>query len=524
MISLAMLLLIALGINQVFKITSDTIGTGLALGDAVRAQRALRTTLASDFEGTPTSSTDGILRASEQPAILIHAMRAAAFANRAEEQGDRDYDPAAAPGVREDAILTIDLDGRDSDGNGNIEGDLNVPGEIIPYSATNSRNHRVDVLSFFARGEYQRQTGNDGELVSRNMVATGAWIWLGHLAMYKGSGSLDSRVNFPPPGGLNFAQNPRNFYSGDWTLGRMAILLIDPRPSYTGVILDGSQPARRQSFIQRTWQDVFESPDNASPLTDNSEENDDATLRIPSGRARKTMQQARFDLAGADVALMRERIAACEASGSNWFNGMLSRNHTRFFGNSLPTRPLSSADAAGMSPILLTGCTQFIVEYAGDFVTQASDGSVTSAVPDRASGSEVIDFVVTNGVRGIRWYGFPRDVNGDGAIPGTAAGVNGLNVVSSPDVVPLRDLLALAGAPSAPFERNIATSLPTTRTNYVANLRRDDSYMVAWSPDQLTGANARPPSLIRIIVTVADPSGRLQEGITQEYVFKVPTD
>jgi hypothetical protein len=89
--------------------------------------------------------------------------------------------------------------------------------------------------------------------------------------------------------------------------------------------------------------------------------------------------------------------------------------------------PLTSAMIAQMSPALLQHCSQFIVEYAGDYLQQ--DGP-TSATPGQLTGQITgigpdgqIDYVITTvpdttsptgyrQTKRIRWYGMPRSTNG----------------------------------------------------------------------------------------------------------------
>ena len=97
----------------------------------------------------------------------------------------------------------------------------------------------------------------------------------------------------------------------------------------------------------------------------------------------------------------------------------------------------------------MPACSQFAVEFAGDFVTQNGLGHVTALVPDGTT-----DFLVTaQGGYVTRWYGLPRDVDDNGRIwlrdpawgpvpPQTAL------LIESPDVLPLRDIY-LAFDPTA---------------------------------------------------------------------------
>src|SRR6185436_16624461 len=137
----------------------------------------------------------------------------------------------------------------------------------------------------------------------------------------------------------------------------------------------------------------------------------------------------------------------------------------------------------------------------------------------------------TTWVKRIRWYGLPRDVNGDGAIT-----IN--------DVVPLTDVMGYyfgtwfipAGAgpsdlPWAPWEKSWPT--PTLQSaglkdtnipkrtkekfwqqNYGLfpnNSAQAFNYVCAWHNDA--------PPLIRILVKIDDPTGRLQDGQWYEYIF-----
>jgi hypothetical protein len=172
-----------------------------------------------------------------------------------------------------------------------------------------------------------------------------------------------------------------------------------------------------------------------------------------------------------------------------------------------------SAQMAFAAPIFLSGATQFVVEYAGDFMTQGSDdptvatyGDFTGTDPDGE-----IDFIVDRSadpnppnnpqtwVRQIRWYGLPRDSTGDGGF----------------DVRPLWTLRApvLGGTPDfethrASFERNWYLTPPHTADNPYR-------YECVWGPgDPL-------PKMIRVIIVLEDRNDRLATPQRFEYVFDV---
>jgi hypothetical protein len=209
----------------------------------------------------------------------------------------------------------------------------------------------------------------------------------------------------------------------------------------------------------------------------------------------------------------------------------------------LGNKALTSASMARIAPMMVRGCSQFIVEYAGDYLAQTpATGAVTGACVtaagayNTAAGAtdgeiDYIPSVIATGPRQIRWYGLPRDIDGDGRIP------TGNLARNSPDVLPLRDVLAAYGiaAPGAPFEHFVppagVTVNPTltARADYAsttAGMQSNEYYTVGWASGTGSGATASDlkyrPKLIRITMVIDDPAGRLGEGKTFEYVFKVP--
>ena len=185
-------------------------------------------------------------------------------------------------------------------------------------------------------------------------------------------------------------------------------------------------------------------------------------------------------------------------------------------------------------PAFMPNCTQFAVEFAGDFVTQdptfgATLGNVIGNTPDGT-----IDYVVDNGAFRTRWYGFPRNIHGLLRIQGYTAGITN-NMM--PDVVPLRDVLASGGfmAPT-PMERdlpplasgeavdggNYAYVNPATGASFLAPT---DFYRCAWGPaEQIPPPGATQnlmPKMIRFVMTVEDPGGKVPGGQTVEYVFRL---
>jgi hypothetical protein len=209
---------------------------------------------------------------------------------------------------------------------------------------------------------------------------------------------------------------------------------------------------------------------------------------------------------------------------------------------------------AAVAPIFLQHCSQFIVEYAGDYLTQDNNpynadgsanlnygnvGTVTNpttkvvAPVNGAQGDGVVDFVIdptskannpTNPglwIRKIRWYGFPRDTNGDGAID------------LQDDVVPLRDVLQAAvpngagQAPTAatamaPWEAFNDLAIPSGG-NYVGYTNTDAQYLCSWGSETVyplaSGTSNGLPRMLRITLALDDPNGRLAAPQIYEYVI-----
>jgi hypothetical protein len=188
-----------------------------------------------------------------------------------------------------------------------------------------------------------------------------------------------------------------------------------------------------------------------------------------------------------------------------------------------------SASAAQTTPIFVRGCTQFIVEFAGDYARQdPATGQFQAAGQDGQ-----IDFIVdqptsdpATWTRRIRWYGFPRDV--------CSASKSGQDIPGAPvpdgqitqfDVVPVSWYLGVNNRQT--FERSVPTNpgLPmtqmpfnTTGVNYLP-VMVSPAYICAWGPD--VPANLRP-KLIRITIAIDEPTGRLNTEQTYEFIYALP--
>lgn len=510
MVSIAIVLVLILGVNTVFKIASDAVGAGDAYSTASRDNRSVQSVIASDFRSMVVEGA---------PFIVITSAVQPAFRNSPDQQADRDFNPNL-PGIlqQQPAILTVDNNGDGREGAS--------PGETISPAYYNHRNHRVDGITFFASGVFRRQTGDVGQFVSPR-TSYEAFIHYGHLRLHDGTANTihDSTTGtngdgaYPNPGirprAAAAEPNPYNFFATDWVLGRSQVLLVEGMvaPPTSGVLPPGVEHHQRDAGTGP--------PGELAPLSHNSL----ATVEWGTGQPIRT-DHSRFDLANTSIAQIKDQFAfnvntaPVSSGGEAWWPWV----NYRFCANVHPTRPIEPADVAQTSPLFLRGCTQFIVEFAGDYLTQQNDPTValygnilTPGAPDG-----VIDYVVWDPpgaappIRQTRWYGMPRDNDGDGQI---------LAAPDSPDVLPVRDVAGIQV-----FERALPPVPSGSPPDYmksitVANLTATSPalqyvYTAAWTPADLAAGSTLRPRLFRITITVDDPAGRMAEGQTFEYVIE----
>lgn len=337
MVAIALVLILLIGINQVFKMTTDTVGAGQALNAASRDLRGAQSVFFNDLHGAVTSNP---------PVFMIRSQQIPAFRNRADQLGDRDYNQSDTYANREAQILSIDLD------NDGTEGEQAVAGEIISPALYNDRNHRADMLMFFARGYFPRQTGNDGTFAA-NMSSTEAWIWYGHLKrpdFSSPAGASNTDANNPLqgyehrlPGELpDFSKTPAdrnddNFVASDWILGRVVTLLRQPDTSEN--IYDNSGNVQ---FYMKHW--TTEPETSLSPLALSSVSSESASAD------RYNVAWSRYDLAGTTIDDFRQRLATAIDPPNNVTDWWDNRFSFRYQCNIVPTRPISSQSIARTVP------------------------------------------------------------------------------------------------------------------------------------------------------------------------------
>jgi hypothetical protein len=147
--------------------------------------------------------------------------------------------------------------------------------------------------------------------------------------------------------------------------------------------------------------------------------------------------------------------------------------------------PLQSQTVALQAPVLAAHVSNFIVEYAGDYLTQTNTPGAAYGTVTGAGGDGTVDYTVdANGSRHIRWYGLTRSSRSDGNF----------------DVQPLRTVLASVGGQPAAFE--------------VDNQSNPNLYICVW--------RGTMPAMIRVTMKVEDPTNHLQSGRWYEFVMTRP--
>ena len=499
MISIVIALLLVVGISQIFSIAQRTTGAGTQVLAAVETNRGIQATLKDDFLG--------LVNGDDSPGLVIISQSVPTFRNRPDQQQDRDGLPNTL---------------NDTAGNGSLR--------TMSWSDVNYRMHRVDRICFFTRGSFHRQTADAPSYVS-GTSASEAFVWMGHLALpnnaavnswnaAKPASPTDPNGRYfrpaePPVPGPNAGSkaNDNNYFATDWALGRQVILLASLPPNASVSNLENGFAAVGQNPLSLLQPAV-------------------------SGRTdHQPLFASRYDLAYTTIDSYRQ----LEGSSNVWWEGMggvqpplnVPNFDIRYYANPFPQKPRvsdpqpaawMSAAVAQTTPVFIRGCTQFIVEFAGDFVTQNPDGTIpqNGNQPDGQ-----IDFNVDRltGAHSIRWYGFPRNAGDE-----TNANQPTIGVVNGPTgyqfgVCPLHDTTKFAGntqpAPERPPFLASQNNYVNWQSSYNANATYPYSqpYIVAWGPDT---AGFPKPKMIRITIAVDDPAGHLNTEQTYEYVFNLP--
>ncbi len=565
-ISVAIALVLMLGIAEVFRVVGDTVGTGQASANVQRDTRAAQGVMQNDFN---SAVSDGA------PYMIINAQQQWAFRNQADLLADKDGKP----------------DTYDPTNSGTETAE--------PAAYYNYRSHRIDQISFFGRGNFTRQTGADAASTNgnspfvANMGGNEAMLWYGHLNLAdnagsfqttgsvtgtassvfgcsqtpgNGSGNLSSPTYFANSGGGN---NPNNYFATSWILGRQQVILQPPTSldNYNNTVspsavVDQSNKGRVQYAYLANGLPLSPLAYNSGAYVSSGVSSGSLTLAVENG-ALATMLSSRIDLAATSLLNYHNGLQSNLTKYPYWWqllpaggNAMRFQAQPFFLQTSSggTAQPKITAEAVALqAPILIRGCTQFTVEYAGDYLNQTTTGATAAnqGVIDtyirKSSGGGYengstdgqIDYVLqpvpgsspTTYARTIRWYGLPRSTSNNT----TLNAING-------DVCPLRDMFTVASGATAsagftpvaysdgstipanaPFEQTFPTYQPSdyigtanTSGNMTSTLTNPATYLCAFGP------NDPKPKMIRITITVDDPGGRLGDGQTYEYVYTLP--
>ncbi len=550
MVSIALVLILIYGVNQVFKLTGDTIGATNSLSNAIRMNRSIQQSMFDDLRHAVLPGA-GANRGG--PFFIIRSERVSAFSNAADEQADRDYSKADTAAEADDHIRSVDSNADNTES----------LAESAERVALYGRSHRVDQIGFFARDLYRRQTGDNGVYAS-NMTSSEAWVWYGHIKQPNATSdpnSTDYLENSRNPGwnpiGTSSTPetsetNPNNFYARQWYLGRVANLMVSPQPD--PAFGSGQYVFRYDAYGNKIGTETYFGVDASDLARKPLQPLGQQTRSTSNGTTffNPHIQWSSYDLVGTSIpafsTILKNAIISSFGSPNSqearWYEQEFGLVY-RFAGYPYPTKPMSPIGAARTVPCFVPACTQFAVEYAGDFITQIRDvdgdgvvepsdmihtdyGKAIAPMPDG-----VIDFIANGGVVKTRWYGFPRNVDTSDdtsriVILGQASGGN-INVMK--DVVPLRDVLLAINSslPPAPFERRVNEDLPNkadygTATGVAVGAR----YVCAWGPSGSYSPAGDPavdpplPKMIRLIAGVDDPDGRITDTQIYEYVVELP--
>ncbi len=626
MISVAIALLLIIAINEIFRRTTQVISAGQSISTAVRDQRAVRQVMQADFdamvlEGAPFFS----LRMQSVPAYRNLLDMQQEGRRPGGNLPGTDYVAGNEANILK-ITSDLNNGATDSSGNAVATtvsaatyGGRNHRTDLLTFFTRAPQTRQTGDINFYispgSSGESEvcyghlRLPANPTDARAINPLDPKSPV----------NGGTGGYFFFDPgepdwTGGSTGARNENNGVASQFILGR-SVMLLQPVGSATTPV------AFRGGFGNSGYSQLSLAPLAASsrtPVVASSTANytgtyysTGTTYQYPSTGVDNQYVwpfQSRFDVADTSINGFASTMAGFQrnleflaatvsnftTTGDNkfnyvgWFNApnltplqplakgsdnkYKSLTAVQGLGNSvvyrrqaLPfvLRPQTPQSVALTSPIFVPRCSQFIVEYAGDFVTQDGPtslnpkywGRVSAALPDGE-----VDFVIVNGVKKIRWYGLPRNTDaGDdnvgtvspagAVICGDSGGANSLGADNKlRDVMPLYHfLLATLGARGTsvapyPFEKQVDPNTSSTTISDWSDItkwRYGNSRLPpinyanpadgrAYAPAEhvyncmWTGSDLKP-KLVRVTLTLEDSDDRSSTGgNTYEYVFSLP--
>ncbi len=258
------------------------------------------------------------------------------------------------------------------------------------------------------------------------------------------------------------------------------------------------------------------------------------------------IENSRVDLAATsinDFAVKVQTVVPAGTLTNSALSTMIYRHECNPFvtKTTTATTALMSEAVAKASPYFMSHVSQFIVEFAGDYLSQNPDGTPsvfpTAATPINPDG--VTDFMFDRSqdvpktaynaathavpspkwVKKIRWYGLPRDTDADNSVPSplnttlatsydTVSTVTDANVdAASASFVPPFVIFEVPKPPALKGAGNYATTY---------NLASPGPYHCDYAFKK-----GQMPTMVRILMKVDDPTGRVQDGPWTECVFNL---
>lgn len=424
LISMGLIMILTLGINQVFSMATNTIGMGNRVNEMTRDSRATVAALQQDLSRWATDS----------PIFYIQTQ----------------YVITKSPN-----------------------------GVVI-------NDRRVDSIGFFTRGDYRRVTANSKQIYSPAR-STEAWTWIGHCMTQE------------------FTNNVFNLSN---VLGKQVILLKDPQ------LMPGGLP-NSEVYIQRSNVSIpqkgsgatLQALPNLSPLNGNS----------VSTQTGSPIYTSRFDLAGTTIEQFRADLALIDPDYTMtklpWYDTykLIYRFQcnptprlTRVTDHQIEVNPFFTAENLAMAtPTLMNNCSDLIIDFSGDYVTQKEDGTILSMLPDG-----IVDFIVdrSTGAKTTQWYGLGKRI-------GNASDSSRGNLDPSVRMLSTPGHLNTPGTPEdpnyfvrGPIDKGGTPLITTEIDNYSRNIYVTTSYNYLW-------VNGRGlPKQVRISFRQNDPEGRIQVG------------
>jgi len=207
LISVALVLVIILGVNQVFSMTGRAVGAGQALSDITRTMRNVQSVMTEDL---------GNAEIDRAPFFYIDSGVSLGFRNKEDQARDIDFNINGTRAATEDAIRTIDR-------NGNGRESVSDASDFTPVSFMTVRTHRTDQMGFFTRSTGRRQTGNGNSFTSA-LSSSEQYVIYGYLLQPadtttaitgagRGLGPGSSGTVLKPINTTGADANPNNYYA-----------------------------------------------------------------------------------------------------------------------------------------------------------------------------------------------------------------------------------------------------------------------------------------------------------------------